>query len=172
MTRSFRLPPPEPGTIKAHTLSAWCAAPWRDGLQIPLLAPLQRLLIRTCNSLYEIIVLDPFGAEVMVRGGQFFPEFARARVAGSSLGGSFLKLHGIYTGFRLELHTDDTPIIPVRCARSRASATTLGCRERFRVTTILQAESRPEHGRVVSILSADGVLLQAVERRRRRLWAV
>jgi hypothetical protein len=39
----------------------------------------------------------------MVRGGAFFPDFTRVRVAGSSLGGSFLKLHGIYIGFRMEL---------------------------------------------------------------------
>jgi len=38
-----------------------------------------------------------------VRGGAFFPEFTRVRVAGSSLGGSFLKLHGVYLGFRMEL---------------------------------------------------------------------
>jgi serine/threonine protein kinase len=31
-----------------------------------------------------------------VRGGQFFPTYTPARLAGSSLGGSFLKQHGIY----------------------------------------------------------------------------
>ena len=102
---------PEPSQAQAHTLGAWCAYPWRNGLQVSSLAPLERLLIRTCNSLYEIIVLDPVTCEVMVRGGQFFPEFTRARVAGSSLGGSFLKQHGIYTGFRLELSGNGQVII-------------------------------------------------------------
>ena len=51
----------------------------------------------------ELIVLTPGTAEVMVRGGAFFPEFTRARISGSSLGGSFLKLHTIHEGFRMEL---------------------------------------------------------------------
>jgi hypothetical protein len=50
----------------------------------------------------------------MVRGGAFFPNFAPARVAGSSLGGGFLKLHGVYAGFQMELVTDDLPIITTR----------------------------------------------------------
>jgi hypothetical protein len=51
-----------------------------------------------------------------VRGGKFFPEFTDAHVAGSSLGGSFLKLRGIYVGFCLELHRGTHTIVtsPVR----------------------------------------------------------
>lgn len=104
------------GTVLAHSLDRWCAHDWRDGLQVTDLAPLERVFVRTCNHRYEIIVLDPAQAEVMVRGGQYFPEFARARVSGSSMGGGFLKLYGIYTGFCLELHADDVAIVtsPVR----------------------------------------------------------
>jgi hypothetical protein len=100
----------------AHSLDSWCACGWRDGLQVPALPPLEHLLVRTCNHVYELIVLDPLRAEVMVRGGCYFPEFTRARVAGSSLGSGFLKLHGIYTGFRLELHADEQAIVtsPIR----------------------------------------------------------
>jgi hypothetical protein len=100
----------------AHSLDRWCAHEWRNGIQIPALEPLDRLLVRTCNHVYEVIVLDPCAAEVMVRGGHYFPEFTRARVTGSSLGGGFLKLHGIYTGFRLELHSEAQAIVtsPVR----------------------------------------------------------
>jgi hypothetical protein len=73
-------------------------------------------MVRTCNHVYELIVLEPASAEVMVRGGQYFPEFTRARVGGSSLGGGFLKLHGIYAGFCLELHSEAQAIVtsPVR----------------------------------------------------------
>ena len=35
-------------------------------------------------------------------------------MAGSSLGGGFLKLHGVYAGFQMELVTDDLPIITTR----------------------------------------------------------
>lgn len=112
----------DPGTspgiaqASAHSLDRWCAHDWRNGIQIPSLEPLDRLLVRTCNHIYEVIVLNPGASEVMVRGGHFFPEFTRARVSGSSLGGGFLKLHGIYTGFRLELHSEAHAIVtsPVR----------------------------------------------------------
>jgi hypothetical protein len=53
----------------------------------------------------------------MVRGGSFFPTFTPARVAGSSLGGGFLKLHGVYPGFQMELVTDDLPIVTTRVRR-------------------------------------------------------
>jgi hypothetical protein len=67
------------------------------------LASLDRLTIRTRHSLYEIVIMAPETADVLVRGGAYFPVFTRAKVAGSSLGGSFLKVHGIFVGFRLEL---------------------------------------------------------------------
>ena len=70
----------------------------------------------TANSTYEIILVEPERAEVLVRGGAFFPVFTPARLAGSSLGGSFLKLRSVHVGFRLELGTDRGFIItsPVR----------------------------------------------------------
>ena len=42
-------------------------------------------------------------AEVMIRGGDFFPESTSALVDGASLRSSFLKLHGIYVGFHIEI---------------------------------------------------------------------
>ena len=38
-----------------------------------------------------------------MQGGRFFPEPTRARFAGCSLGGAFLKQRGVYVGFRLEI---------------------------------------------------------------------
>ena len=84
-------------------LDTWTARGWTDGLLISQLSAFDHLVIRTRHSTYEMVVISPEGAEVMVRGGAFFPEFTRVRVAGSSLGGSFLKLHGIYLGYRMEL---------------------------------------------------------------------
>jgi hypothetical protein len=100
----------------AHSLDRWSAHDWRDGVQIPDVAPLDGLLVRTCNHVYEIIVLEPKHAEVLVRGGRYFPDFTRAYVGGSSAGGCFLKLHGVYPGFCLELHAHDQVIVtsPVR----------------------------------------------------------
>ena len=87
-------------------LSSWSTRDWSDGIHVADLSPLERLVIRTANSTYEIVVLCPATGSVLVRGGAFFPVFMPARLAGSSLGGSFLKLRSIHVGFRLELNSD------------------------------------------------------------------
>src|SRR5262245_53668001 len=87
----------------AADLGAWSERDWNDGIQIEDVSPLDRLLVRTRNTVYEITVLEPHAGEVVVRGGRFFPGPTRARLSGSSLGGSFLKLRGIYVGFSIEL---------------------------------------------------------------------
>ena len=46
-----------------------------------------------------------------MRGGRFFQEFTRVHIAGSSLGGSFLKQLGIYVGLRMELFVDGETIL-------------------------------------------------------------
>ena len=92
-------------------LETWSKRPWTDGLQVDALQHLEALCVRTRNSTYEITVLSGRTAEVLVRGGQFFPEYTSVRVAGSSLGGSFLKLHGIYLGFSMELQHDGRTIV-------------------------------------------------------------
>jgi hypothetical protein len=110
-TRTERVPVPASGV-----LSAWSAHDWRGGVRVDDLLALQRLLVKTENSTYEIVLLSPDTAHILVRGGAFFPVFAPARLAGSSLGGSFLKLRSVHVGFRLELSTERGFIItsPVR----------------------------------------------------------
>ena len=61
------------------------------------------LIVRTRNSLYEIIVIDGASGQILVRGGEFFPELTPARLAGATLGGCFCKMRGIYAGFRMEI---------------------------------------------------------------------
>ena len=95
----------------AADLESWSNHLWTDGLQVDALPDLDTLCVRTRNSTYEITVLSGRTAEVLVRGGRFFPEFTSARVAGSSLGGSFLKLHGIYLGFSMELQHNGQTIV-------------------------------------------------------------
>jgi hypothetical protein len=103
-----------PARVAAATLDRWTAHDWSHGVLLPHLAPHDRLIVRTRNSTYEIIVMVPYTASVLVRGGAFFPDFTPARVAGSSLGGGFLKLHGVYAGFQMELLADDLPVITTR----------------------------------------------------------
>src|ERR1700730_4450587 len=77
----------------AAILSNWTDHNWQtcEGVQLETLEGMDRLLVRTWNSLYEIIVQTERSGDVLVRGGRFFQEFTRAHLAGSSLGGSFLK---------------------------------------------------------------------------------
>lgn len=84
-------------------LDNWAHAEWTDGCQIDELPALQTLTVFTMNHLYEIIVLASQEGRVRVRGGQFFPDWREASLAGCSLGGSFLKMRGVYTGFCMEL---------------------------------------------------------------------
>jgi hypothetical protein len=97
-------------------LSAWTARDWRNGIHVAELVPLETLIVRTHNSVYEIIVVAADSARVLVRGGAFFPVFTPVRLAGSSLGGAFLKLHSVHVGFRLEFSTESGFIVtsPVR----------------------------------------------------------
>jgi hypothetical protein len=95
-------------------LDAWSRHEWSEGVQIDTLQDLETLLVQTLNSTYEIMGLCPRTGEVLVRGGQFFPEYTPARLAGSSLGGSFLKQHGVYVGFSMELQHEQQTILTTR----------------------------------------------------------
>jgi hypothetical protein len=106
---------------RAADLDVWANHAWTDGLQIDTLPDLDHLLVRTRNSLYEITVVSSRTGEVLVRGGAFFPTFVPARLAGSSLGGSFLKTRGIYVGFQMELQHGALTVLTTR-VRSIARA--------------------------------------------------
>jgi hypothetical protein len=94
----------EPTTVvpAAAVLSTWNDHEWRDGVQIEQLNALDRLTLQTQNNTYEIVITSPTKGDVLVRGGQFFPEFTAVRLAGSTLGGSFLKMRSVHPGFRVE----------------------------------------------------------------------
>jgi hypothetical protein len=97
--------------LPAATLDMWTAHDWSQGVLLPQLAPHDRVIVRTRNSTYELIVTVPHTASILVRGGTFFPNFTPARLAGSSMGGGCLKLYGVYAGFQMELVTEHLPLI-------------------------------------------------------------
>ena len=101
-------------------LDAWAGHDWRDGVQVEGLNDLSKLNIVTENSTYEVTIISAGTGDVLVRGGRFFPEFTPARLAGSSLGGSFLKLRGVYVGFNVEFQIDGRAVVTSR-VRSIAS---------------------------------------------------
>ena len=108
-------------------LDNWSKDPWKNGVQVDRMEDMEKLVIQTRNSLYEIIIIDGRSGEILVRGGQFFPELTPARLAGATLGGTFCKMRGIYTGFRMEINasgqrTVTTPVESIRIlSRPRTS---------------------------------------------------
>jgi hypothetical protein len=99
---------------EAATLESWSRRTWTNGVQINELRELDTLFVETAHHAYEITVIDPGTAEVLVRGGELFPERTTAQVSGASTGGSFLKMHGIYVGLKIELWTGGRRIVTSR----------------------------------------------------------
>src|ERR1700693_6275248 len=96
------------------SLDTWSNDPWTNGVQIEQMEDMQKLFVQTKNSLYEITVIDRWSGEILVRGGQLFPELTPARLAGATLWGSFLKMRGIYVGFAMEINADGQRFVTTR----------------------------------------------------------
>jgi len=92
------------------------------GVALDDVEPLTELMVRTLNSQYRIVVSD--GADVILQGGQFFPEPVHAKIDGSGFGGSFLKIGWIGIGFCMEIFALGNRIItsPVRDIRFTRAA--------------------------------------------------
>ena len=82
-----------------------------DGVALGELDALSTLLIRTLNSLYRIVVLEPPRPRILIQGGRFFPEPTEARLAGANFGGSLLKLSWFGQGLRMEICSDGQRIV-------------------------------------------------------------
>ncbi len=72
--------------------------------------PFEWIAVRTRRSNYEVVVLPGRSGEVLVRGG-LYRNFQRAGLAGSTFGGSAIRLRTIEVGCRLELHVNGMPIV-------------------------------------------------------------
>ena len=73
------------------------------GVALTELDALSTLVVKTLNSLYRVVVLDPPRTRILIQGGEFFPEPTEARLAGSTFGGSMLKLSWLACGLRMEV---------------------------------------------------------------------
>ena len=84
------------------------------GMSVLGLEPLTVLNVETRNSVYRIVIRDRNA--VFVQGGRFFPETSAAHLAGSTFGGTLLKIGWIGVGMRMEICGADGPIVtsPVR----------------------------------------------------------
>ena len=83
----------------AAILDNWSQQKWDNGVQIDQMEEQDSLVVRTKNTIYEITILSGHSGEVLIRGGQRFPEFTPARLSGSTLGGCILKMRGIYVAY-------------------------------------------------------------------------
>jgi hypothetical protein len=95
----------------AAILDSWISHDWTQGVQLSSLPDLTEITVQTENTRYEITVIDGTSREVVIRGGKFFAQKTAARLAGSSLRGSFLKVGGIYPGFSMEIMVGGTAIV-------------------------------------------------------------
>jgi hypothetical protein len=75
--------PSLPSVPLPTVLASWAAHVWKNGCQVESIPDLTPLQVCTQNTLYELIVISGREREVMVRGGHFFPEHTRVRLAGS-----------------------------------------------------------------------------------------
>jgi hypothetical protein len=101
---------------------------WNEGIQINACLPLDRLVVKTRNSVYEVVVVSPTDGRVLVRGGRLFPDFRKAQLVGATAGGHTLKLFGIYVGLCVEFFVNPqtvttSPVAAVYRAAACASDT-------------------------------------------------
>ena len=104
---------------------------WYEGVQIEACSPLDRLVVETRNSAYDVVVVSPKDGDVLVRGGRLFPDFRQGQLVGATSGGHTVKLRGIYVGLCLELFVDrrcvtTSPVAavyrPAACASETSAA--------------------------------------------------
>jgi len=79
---------------------------------------------------YRVVPLRLGSSEVLVQGGQFFPKPTKARLVGSTFGGSFVKMHWIKIGMHLEFDAGHeggpiitTPVAEISVERDRKTST-------------------------------------------------
>jgi hypothetical protein len=103
---------PRHRTLDGFAREAGCA----DGVALDTLVPGTRLVVTTRNSVYQIVILDPFERRVAVTGGSALPERTEGWLEGTTAGGSVVRLGWIGIGLPLELLAGDRRIrtSPVR----------------------------------------------------------
>ena len=90
---------------------------WRNGVRIKELKESDTLVVETLHHTYELTVLEPSKAEVLVSGGDLFPVPRPASVSCASVLSSFLKLDGIYVGLRMKIRMDGSYVVTSRVRR-------------------------------------------------------
>jgi hypothetical protein len=74
-----------------------------SGVDVRALPAATEITVDTSNSHYRFVMLDDGGSRALVRGGRYFDDEAEARIEGSTLGGTLLRLGWIGLGLSMEL---------------------------------------------------------------------
>jgi hypothetical protein len=77
-----------------------------SGVDVRWLPAATEIAVDTSNSHYRLVMLDDGGSRALVRGGRYFDDEAEARIEGSTLGGTWLRLGWIGLGLSMELSVD------------------------------------------------------------------
>jgi hypothetical protein len=85
--------------------------PFVEGVTLNSCAPYDVIVLRTANTEYHLLLLDPESGRVLIDGGDRFPEPIEATLLGASFGGSMIRTGWIGVGMRIELCANDKYII-------------------------------------------------------------
>ena len=72
---------------------------------------LERIIVKTQRSMYDIVVLSGESGAVAVRGGAFLPEFRHASFIGSLSRGIATNLGAVVVGLNMEFVVDGKSIV-------------------------------------------------------------
>ena len=81
-----------------------------DGVDVREVAAGAIVIVRTRNSCYRLVMVEPETQRVLVSGGDWFPEPTEAQLVGATGGGSMLKPGWIGVGLRMEFRHINQPI--------------------------------------------------------------
>jgi hypothetical protein len=97
-----------------------------EGMMLQTLKPCDAIHMRTCNSDYDIFLLEPESGRVLVKGGKYFAQPMEATVSGSTIGGSMLMMGWLCVGFRAEFHANGRHIVTSPVQELRVERESLG----------------------------------------------
>ena len=94
-------------------------SPLLEGVTLMTLKARDKIHVRTRNSVYEILMLDPESGRALAQGGEYFTEPVEATVSGSTFGGCMLKAGWLGVGLRMEIYANGrrTVTSPVQSLR-------------------------------------------------------
>lgn len=104
--------------------AASCEKPATADLALGSLHPFDTILLRTENSEYRILLLDPQTGRALVEGGAYLPEPREGFVKGSALPGAAYNEGAITVGSRLEMWVNENIFLtsPVKSIDVKHSA--------------------------------------------------